>query len=307
MQGFVRRIAVPALLLACVGIEWSRGGDSLPTWMANVSIKTGMGTDRALRILIALELCGAVLACLSARNSRPVAWAAGVGFAFSALAELSAIVNAPGTNAVAASVWVAPLAWLALGAGILAVMSRPGPAPAPWRFSAWRLMGGIVVCAIGFGIAGRLDLAARTNARIGDNGVETVVLNPSEWVGMTLPQTGLSRQVPALTPLTLEGTKWIVLYSPTCARCHEVFRVYFAGPQNGEVIAVAIPHAPGEEVLKSDQPEDVACEGCERLTLPEGKRWIVTPPTIIKVEGGKITCVTSADYDRCRKGSESAP
>jgi hypothetical protein len=168
-------------------------------------------------------------------------------------------------------------------------------------------MGGIVVCAIGFGIAGRLDLAARTNARIGDNGVETVVLNPSEWVGMTLPQTGLSRQIPALTPLTLEGTKWIVLYSPTCARCHEVFRAYFAGPQNGEVIAVAIPHAPGEEVLKSDQPEDVACEGCERLTLPEGKRWIVTPPTIIKVEGGKITCVTSSDYDRCRKGSEAAP
>ena len=119
MQGFVRRIAVPALLLACVGIEWSRGGDSLPTWVANLSIKTGMGADRALRILIALELCGAVLALLSSRLSRPIAWIAGVGLAFSALAELSAIINAPGKSAVAAGVWMAPLAWLALGAGIL--------------------------------------------------------------------------------------------------------------------------------------------------------------------------------------------
>jgi hypothetical protein len=73
------------------------------------------------------------------------------------------------------------------------------------------------------------------------------------------------------------------------------------------VIAVRVPHAPGEEVLKSDQPEDVECEGCDRLTLPDGKRWIVTPPTIMKVEGGTITCVTSADYDRCRKGSEAMP
>jgi hypothetical protein len=105
----------------------------------------------------------------------------------------------------------------------------------------------------------------------------------------------------------MEGTKWIVFYSPTCGRCHEVFRAYFAGPQNGEVIAVRVPHAPGEEVLKSDQPEDVECEGCDRLTLPDGKRWIVTPPTIMKVEGGTITCVTSADYDRCRKGSEAMP
>ena len=54
MHGLTTRILVPVLLLACVLLEWSRGGDSLPTWVANLAAKTGLGADRALRILIAL-------------------------------------------------------------------------------------------------------------------------------------------------------------------------------------------------------------------------------------------------------------
>ena len=59
MHGLTTRILVPVLLLACVLLEWSRGGDSLPTWVANLAVKTGLGADRALRILIALQLTGA--------------------------------------------------------------------------------------------------------------------------------------------------------------------------------------------------------------------------------------------------------
>ena len=55
MNGLLRRIAIPTLLLTCVAIEWSRGGDSLPNWLANLSVKTGAGSDKALRILILLN------------------------------------------------------------------------------------------------------------------------------------------------------------------------------------------------------------------------------------------------------------
>lgn len=308
MNGLLRRIAIPALLLTCVGIEWSRGGDALPTWIANLSIKTGYGSDKILRLLIAVELCGAFFAFLSSGMSRRIAWLTGAGFAFSGLAELSAIVNAPGDTAVPASMWIAPLVGLAIGTGTLAIMARPTTVPVPRsRISALKVIGAVVIGMIAFGIAGRLELSPRTNSRFGSNGAETVVLNPDEWVGMTMAEAGIARHVPQLTPLTMEGTKWVVFYSPTCGRCHEVFRTYFSGPQAGSVIAVMVPHGPGVKVLPSDQPADVACEGCERLSLPDTKQWIITPPTIVKVENGKVTCVTSTDYDRCRTPADVKP
>ena len=217
MNGLLRRIAIPTLLLTCVAIEWSRGGDALPNWLANLSVKTGAGSDKVLRILIALELCGALLAFLSSGWSRRVAWLTGIAFAFSGLAELSAIINAPGDAAVPASMWIAPLVGLAIGAGTLALLMRPNPTPIPRsRISALKIIGTVAVAAFAFGLAGRLDLAPRTNSRFSSSGAEMVVLNPSEWVGMTMAEAGIARHLPSLTPLTLEGTKWVVFYSPTC-------------------------------------------------------------------------------------------
>ncbi len=308
MHGLTTRILVPVILLACVLLEWSRGGDSLPTWVANLAVKTGLGADRALRILIALQLTGAVAALRRGSLARPVAWATGVALAFSGLAELSAIVNSPGQSAVPAARWIPPLAGLAVGAGVLAVLTRPRPAAPPARrIGAWTVITTAIVLAISLAVSARLTLAPRSAGGIGANGVETVMLNPEEWVGMTAAQCGIARHLPQLTPLTMEGTKWVVFYSPTCGRCHEVFGAYFKGPQNGEVIAVRVPIAPGDVQAKGDQPEDVECEGCERLTLPEGKRWVITPPTIVRFEGGKVACATSADYSRCRKGSDELP
>ena len=125
MQTKVLRAAVPALLIACVAIECWRGGDALPTWIANLSLKTGVGPDRALRIVLALQLAGAIVALAWERFVRPVCWAAGTAMAFSGLAELSAIVNAPGTAAVARSTWLAPPARPACSAAATAVSRVP--------------------------------------------------------------------------------------------------------------------------------------------------------------------------------------
>jgi hypothetical protein len=302
------RASVTAALLACVAIEVARGGDSLPTWLANVSLKTGLGPDRALRVLLALQAAAAIIAAAPGALWRPVAWLTGGALAFSGLAELSAIVNAPGTAPVPAGTWIAPAAGLAVGSALLWAMGRPGTAPGPARrIGAWTVLGTLALLTVSLAVSARLPLAERTKSSTGADGIETIVLNPDEWIGRTAAEAGIARHVPQLTALTLEGTKWVVFYSPRCGRCHDVFNVYFKGDNKGEVIAVEVPPATGEKLLESDQPGEVECINCERLSLPAGPRWVLTPPTIVRFEEGKVACVTWSDYTRCRHDPESSP
>ena len=302
------RASVAAALLACVAIEVARGGDSLPNWLANASVKTGLGPDRALRVLIALQATAAIMAMASGALWRPVAWLTGGALAFSGLAELSAIVNAPGNAVVPLGTWGAPVAGLAIGSAILWALSRPAPAPAAARrIGAWTVLGTIALLTAALAASARLPLHERSRSSTGADGVETIVLNPDEWIGRTAAEAGIARHVPQLTALTLEGTKWVVFYSPRCGRCHDVFNVYFKGDNKGEVIAVEVPPATGEKLLESDQPGEVECANCERLSLPAGPRWVLTPPTIVRFEEGKVACVTWSDYTRCRHDPESSP
>jgi hypothetical protein len=301
------RVAVPVALLACVAVEYRMGADALPNWLANLSVKSGLGAERAVRLLAAFELLGAGIALVSARRARMVAWLACAAFAFSALAELSAIVAAPGNRALPGRVWIGPVLGLAFGGGGLWLLSsRPAAeTPAAARVTPWRAMALVALAAASFGVAGSMTVTPRTDVTLGAGGVEAVALDPSQWTGKTFAQAGVAVHVPMLTATTLSGTQWVVFYRPSCGRCHQVMETYFAGPQDGSVIAVKVPYGPGEEFAPGDFAEDVACAGCEMLELPSKRRWIITTPTIAKVEDGIITCVTWTDYDRCRAASES--
>jgi hypothetical protein len=306
----VERIAAPAALAACAVIEFLVGGNALPQWTANLAAKTGIGTDGMLRGLIAAQAIGAAFALIFPRLRSAIAWLAFTAFAFSGLAELSALVNAPGDRMLPPTTWIAPFVALAVGiAGVFVLAKAPPTPPNPRRpLGAWQVFVALFVAAGAIGVAGRATLAPRTAGPATMSGsIETVMLNIEEWVGRTVPETGLGKHLPLLTAATLEGTKWIVFYQPSCGRCHEVFRTYFKGPQGNDVIGVVVPHAPDADVLPSDQPSDVECEQCIRMSLPEGKRWIVTTPTIVRIEGGRVTCVTNNDYDRCRPGSGTLP
>lgn len=308
MHRALSRFAVPALLIALAGWALLRGGDVLPSWIANLSAKTGLGPDRMLRLLVAAALAGATVAAASAAFAGAIAWITAAALAFSGLAELSAIVNAPGDSPVPLVAWASPLASLAVGATVLALLSRPrATADRAPRPAAWGVLGALAAATAAMAISARLPFAQRTAAGVWSDGVPTVTLNPDEWLGLTASQAGIARHLPLLTPLTMDGTVWVVFYSPDCGRCHQVFEAYFAGPQGGQVVAVRIPHVPGQTYVKTDQPEDIACEGCERLALPEGTRWVITSPTIVRFQGGTVDCVTSADYSRCRQGSGELP
>ncbi len=307
MRTPLTRVIVP-VALAWIAFEAHRsGGDVLPNWLANLSVKTGLGVDRAVRLVTAFAIVGAVLGLLSARRAPRVAWITCAALAFTALAELSAIIAAPGNRALPGHVWTGPLVCAAIGGGGLWVLSRPhAAAPAAARFTAWRLAGMLALLMVAFGVAGRMTVTPRTDVSLGAGGVEAVSLDASQWVGRSFAAAGVAAHVPLITPATLSGTKWVVFYRPNCGRCHQILDTYFAGPQNGNVITVKVPYGPGEEQSPADAPEEVRCDGCERIELPGGKRWIITTPTIAKVEDGVITCVTWTDYDRCRTPSEIA-
>ncbi len=310
LRTFVTRLATPALLVTMVVLERMYGGDSIPAWMANAAVKTGAGVPHTVQALIALQLAGTAFALLVSSVATAVAWVLFTLLALTGLAELSAVFSAPGNTALPTAVWLIPLVVLAIGVlGLWAMAATSDAARAaraaspPARFTVWRLLLGVVIVAVSLGIGARTDVAERTTFMVG--GVETVVFDPETWVGKTLPASGLARYLPALTPLTLESTKWIVFYQPSCGRCHEVFDAYFAGDQLMTVIAVKVPHAPDEQVLASDQRGEVTCTNCAFLSLPSGRKWLgITTPTIVKVENGTITCVEHVNYDRCRKGSD---
>ncbi len=313
------RIAAPAVLLAMATSGFLMGGNSLAHWTVGIATKTGLGVERSVRVLMAAQLIAAAYGLLFPGLSVAIAWITFGALAFTGLAELSSLVAAPGDGPIAGSLWVMPLAALAIGAAGMVLLGRTrapadeGPAPA---LNAWRVFIGLFVIGGALSIAARVVVSERTPpngfavhpaSAVMPRGVESIVLNTEEWIGKTIPETGLGRFVPELTAATLEGTKWIVFYQPSCGRCHEIFRVYFKGPQHQETIALIVPRQPDVEEAVSDQPADVECEECIRLALPEGKRWILTTPTILKVENGRITCATSSDYTRCRRASDELP
>ena len=81
-------------------------------------------------------------------------------FAFAALAELSAIIGAPGNRALPGRIWIAPIMGLAFGGLGLWLLSRPSATmpPAP-RLRASRMLGTVVVLAVAFGVAGAFGAA----------------------------------------------------------------------------------------------------------------------------------------------------
>ncbi len=306
----ISRAVVPLLLVIVASIVIWKGGNCLPNWLANASVRTGVGVDAAVKLLVGAMFAAAALAVLYRRLAVPIAWVTLVSMAFVGLAELSALFAAPGEGVLPVLAWLLPLIALVLGAlgvwglGSTAPTKEEAAAIESGRVTPWRVLVAIVVLAVSAGVAARLTVQPRDARQVG--GIEFVDLDVASWVGKTLPATGLARRLPDVTRLTLEGTKWIVFFQPSCGRCHDVFRVYFAGDQEGSVIAIEVPHAPDSSVLESDQPEEIECTNCARLTLASGVHWGITTPTIVKVEEGIVTCVTSSDYGRCREGSDEA-
>lgn len=280
------RLGVPALLIALVAIESRSGVASLPYWIDGLSTRLEVEPEAALRVLIGLQLTFAATAILLRRWSRSISLLAALLLAFAAIAEISALLGR-GFEAVR---FLPPAAVLAACALLLPPLARRSPPSTVPGSPAWRVFGLLAIATACVATAARIPIAPKIPT-LGTFSGEVIELAVEDWIGKTIPDTGLGARVPRLTALTVEGRSAVVFYNPHCGACHEFFETWFADPRPFRVIALEVPPEAGAVVLDSDHSGEIDCPGCERLSLPAGPLWLIKPPVLVLVEDGRVECV----------------
>lgn len=306
MQTLIIRILTPLLLLA-TAFAWVRGGTQwTPVWLINVGTRAAIDASATAQLTVGV-LSGAAFTLLLF-GGRPVlgratARAILLAFAFCCVSTLASLVAAPASAGSSSSPLALPIIGLVVSLALSTVASRPTSAQntSARLGGVWRGAAVLALWILSIGIAVRIPIENNAPLRTGSAASgENVILDYVQWQGRTLPDTGLSRLLPQLTALTLEGRSIVVLYSPECGHCREVFEQYFATARaNVKVIAVEIPAAPGTISLSGDNLGPIPCAGCERLSLPPGKTYILKPPTVVVVEDGRVVCATDSDWKSC--------
>lgn len=288
------RLFVPLLLVVLAVLEVRGGVETLPRWIATVGARIDVRDETLLRGMIALQLGLAAIALLIPRWSRATSATALVLLVFAAVAEVSALVGVGGD----ALAFVPPLVVLAASGLLLPITLRAVPTAGSPGSPVWRAIGAMAIAVAALAASARLTLGPMNPGPVPvapsvatSPSVEVVELALEDWTGRSLPETGLPRRLPELTPLTLEGRSVIVLHDPRCGQCHDLFATWFGAPVDARVIAVRVPPAAGVTLLESDQPEEVSCADCTRISLPEGPTWLVQTPAVVVVEDGVVRCV----------------
>lgn len=311
MKHFSIRILTP-LLLIITAIAWIQGGTAwMPLWTSNVGLRIGLSPISSAQLLIGCLFAVAASLLLFGRKPKIGSFFSRFGlvtYAFCCVATLASVMASTPAGA-----GLAPLLFPAIGLVIslglyLLIDKSKAVEVAPSRSAFWIGAGIFAIWVVAIGISVRIPLAITASAKQQTVGENSVLLDYVQWQGRTLPDTGLSRLLPILTALTLEGRCIIILYNPECSHCRELFEKYFTVARTDvKVIAIEIPPAPGTTALIGDDLGPVPCEGCQRLKLPEGKLYILKPPTVLVVEEGRVTCATDSDWKTCLGEPTVAP
>jgi len=301
--GLLRMGAI--LLFAFTAGLWIAGGAArLPSWLDTAGQRLGLDEIRTTQMVIGFLVASAAtlaFAGVRARAGLAIARALLVVFAFAAVATIASEFARPaGGSLLTALAW--PVAAAAAALVLHRMADRVGKGTAvPFRSPGLMLVALIALWTASLAVASRMPVEASGRPPVkGAPSGDSIVLDPVSWQGRTLPDTPLSRILPLLTPLTLEGDSVIVLYNPSCGHCRELFEKHFAAADpRWRVIAVEVPPPPGVLVAQGDGLGPVPCEGCERLELPAGKTYLLKPPTIAVIRNGRVICATDNDHDTC--------
>jgi uncharacterized membrane protein YphA (DoxX/SURF4 family) len=269
--------------------------DALPVWMAGLAGRAGTSPSSLLRILLGSELLLAGLMFLIGRWARALAIVTMIATCFSAIASISA---APEQRSVVGfNVLV-----LVVSAVLLWSVLRGRTAGGGTLSLQWQLIGALAVGVVAATMASQIPIRV-----VDPSGPELRVKRPPQaieldfarFINQPLTASGIGKHLPQLTAKALDGRHIIVFYNTSCGICHELFREHFSGHLSTPVIAVRVPPGVNDRVLESDQPGDIDCPECERLSLREGPTWLVTPPTLVVVENGIIKCVAIRSTGDC--------
>ena len=301
MKTLTLRILLPTALLVLAGSQLQIGGNALPIWISTLSLKNDFNPLTALRLLIALELCLAVLLFFFGHRLVRLAQVTLVILAFVALAECSAGVKRGESTSIITSSIVAliSLALLMLISGVRKEETDDEARKHENKTNGIAIFACMILCFVAVAVPLNRQLTARTisdgaimprDMTATNSGSRIIEMNPMQWVGRSLLETPIGQFTPdALGQLGDEGI--LILYNPRCGTCHDLFDVHFSEGSDLPLVAIEVPPTEEAIVLESEYDDEVDCPTCVFMSLPQGPLWLVGVPYVMTVENGVITCV----------------
>lgn len=304
MKQFTIRILTP-LLLIVTAIGWIVGGTGwMPLWAANIGRRLTLSEVTTAQLVIGVLFAWACSLLFFGGHSKIGSFlvrSALVTYAFCCVSTIASEMASMPADA-GFTPFAAPAIALALALVLYLIVDRAkvGESAPPRRGAVWAGAGLLAVWVLAVGIAVRIPIEITSKSKQQSQNDDSIELDYRQWQGRTMPDIGLSRILPMLTPLTLEGRCIIVLYSPECSHCRELFEKYFTVARpNVKVIVIEIPPAPGTVALSGDNLGPMPCAECHKLVLPAGKLYILKPPTVVVTENGRVVCATDSDWKAC--------
>jgi hypothetical protein len=308
--------AAIALFLVCCGAWQLAAGEArAPAPLREVGIALfAWSPSTAARAIVAVEF--ALAAAVLAAGTRVMNLLAAGAAAFAALACVSrALSPASGDDAgilmpLLALAFAAGLIFLAMHATVAdagaARMRRIGLSP------AWSALAALAAATASAHFTAEMSFRdpnaapapapppAGTPAQASATPID---LDMRPFEGARFADTPLAKYMPALVERTRDRDAYIVVYSPSCGTCRTLFIDNFLVPLDDAVLAVAIPPAEGAVVAAGDGEAPIECYDCEMLSLPAGPLWLVAQPMVLKIENGKVACVSDRFGGNCLPGS----
>ncbi len=300
------RVALAIFLIASAFSIALLGEAAMPVWLIGLGAKAGdtpaAGAEIAAKFTIGATAALAGLLLALGRRGRVVAIMVAGLIAFSGIADASAEFALDTT----ASTLLRPAIQVVVGLVAAGVLLRTTPDPERLRHPLMAGAGVVLSLVAGAAIAGNVEVGITPesiNRSRGEDGrfiVHDLTAGMwQDWEGLPLEETGVLDHLPQLRGLSQDQPTLVALYRPNCSACHDLFDGHFGESLSARVIAVEIPPAEGVELAESDLPEDVYCDDCIRLKLPEGPVWLAESPVLVGLVDGKVACVSVDDFQRC--------
>ena len=305
---------VGAACLVGATVATLAAGPALPTWIIALGRQASLTGDDTARWLAAGWATLGVMAAISPRFAPVPIFLGGISLAFVGLATLSGALAPAARAAGQSGMGVAiGLSATAIGFLLVGVLGPSGERSTPTArrgvSTAWHVLATIAL------LAGLMIWMPRAPLRTTSpmitvrdftapdstapkNSVEFVSFEFDRWEGQSIEAVGLFEYVPALRELLAHtapsGRVYLVFYNPRCSHCHQLFREHFSGHLDAPVIAIEVPPPPGGVLVETDEPTEIDCPECHRIALPATYAWGVTPPAVVRLDSGLITCASES-------------
>jgi hypothetical protein len=292
-------LAVAATLCGLAFWQLRAGPESTPGALREaIRALFGYDLEVAARLIIAAEFGGAAAVLLVGNGF--LSMTASIAGLFVALACLSRSLSVGGMLApIGAMALFGALLFMSYKAAKTARALREAEeSPRRGLSPAWSLLGAIAAMTTSAHFAASAQFksaeGASAPAPAPSQTVPSIDLDMRAFVGQPLSQSPLGKYMPELESLCSTANApdgaYVVVYSPSCGTCYSLFRDNFSMPRPQRVIAIAIPLADGAVSAATEPPAPIECFDCVERTLPQGPRWLVASPMVLRIEGGIVTC-----------------